>query len=218
VQGRLASLSPPAGTAGVREMSRIDQVCNKWQRADSSELIGWKQWVDKERRALSRSASSGALREPSLLAHRQLIREHMSQNMLYPDPAYKAACAHLKGVSRDSWKRFAGDADAGADPVLGYSVRWAASRSRLDTPFSSLRRGSESSQAFTAPRPLHIKPVDRALVASRVQRPQTVATPQMHRVMSMEELAPDLPERRARRQTEKNVAESTLASIAFSGQ
>ena len=224
----------------------------KFEAADSSQLIGWKEWISKEHK-LARASTSHAT-----YSSRRLLEGHMSAQQLRPDKCWEPAASHLKGASRYEWARYAGDTAVGTDPVLGYSSRWAAvaesqRRRQRPAPFAALRQVSMNSLAYTAPRPLTVKPVNRELLASRLWKPPPPSNyshviepdaalsfalilagatcvwcrdvrdlpiviagePEIHRVMSMAELAPDLPERRSRRPVENSATESSIVSIAF---
>ena len=178
----------------------------KVQALDASQLIGWKTWIAREER-LPRSPQA-------VFADRPLLSDFMARQNLRADPAYAPAPNNLRGASRHGWESF----KSGSDPLVGYNPRWAAARTRQPTPFTAMRQRSQSAHALQiALEPLHIRPVDRALVASRTRAPpKAQAAPAVHRVMSMAELAPELPERRARGQTEFSAQTSSIQSIAFS--
>ncbi len=179
-----------------------------FEAADGANLIGWKHWITKEHR-LSQSPSHATF------AHRELLEHHMSTNSLHPDPCYAPAPNLQRGGSRVEWARYAGAKGYG-DPVLGYSSRWAAARSRRPTPFVHLRQGSASQLAFSAPRPLDVKPVDRVAIEAKLRRP-TPPPAVVPRVMSMAELAPERDERPGRRANSLglNARDSTIEEIAF---
>lgn len=171
---------------------------------DSHDLLSWKHWIVKED-ALSRSASSTAL------LHRPMLERHMTTNGLTPSPAYAQASSHLRGRPRHEWARYAGDPLAGYDPVVGYNMRWAKARHpKRAAPFSQLRSVSASNldlqRALT---PLNIKPVERR----PPRAPPPPAEPTLHRVRTIEDLAPDIGERRARKQTEVNVHNSSQMAV-----
>jgi len=167
---------------------------------DAHELLGWKRWIIRED-SLSRAPSVPSF---GAVSQKQLLREHMAVNQLAPDPPYAPASSHLRGRNRHEWARFAGD--KGYDPVVGYSTRWAKQRSHRATPFSQLRSASASNLALeTALAPLNIRPVER--LPPRLHTAPT--DPTLHRVRSVWELAPDVEERRAKKQTSVRVDDSS---------
>ena len=166
---------------------------------DATHLIQWKRWITKED-LLSRTPT------PSTLTHPKLLHAHMSKNGLLPMPAYAPAASALRGRPRHEWARYAGEPSAGYDPLTGYNMRWASQRSKTAAPFTTLRSASTSNLALgNALTPLKIKPVER-LPPRRLPTPPP---PTIHRVLSLEELAPEVEERRSRRQTEYNVHDSS---------
>lgn len=82
-------------------------------------------------------------------------------------------------------------------------------------PFTATHRAQSASSLALggALTPLKIKPVDRTMLPKPARIP---TPPPLPKVLSMAELAPDVPERRTRRETQSNVRESSIASIAFS--
>ena len=180
-----------------------------FEAADGANLIGWKLWITKENWLANAPPSQATF------SHRSLLDHHMSTRRLRPDPCYAPAPNMQRGGSRHEWARFAGEKGYG-DPVLGYSSRWAAARSRRPTPFAHLRQGSASSLAFAAPRPLDVKPVDRMALEARMRRlPPSPAPPP--KVLSMYELAPEREEKIGRKKNELGISasDSTIQTIAF---
>ena len=139
-------------------------------------------------------------------ANRELMNSYMSSERLSLDPAYAPASSHLKGRPQHDWARFAGDPMAGYDPVLGYNSRWAKYSKKGGLPFTALRTTSASNLALAnAITPLNIKPV----VRRPPPRVPTPPQPHLYRPKSLEDLAPDLPERRGRKTTEFSVGDSS---------
>lgn len=176
----------------------------KFMAGDAHDLLNWKRWIVKED-VLSRSASSVAL------THKPLLHAHMDLNGLNPSPAWAAASCHLRGRPRHEWARYAGEPTAGYDPVVGYNMRWAKARNpRKSAPFSQLRSASSSNLALSAAlAPLNIKPVER-LPPRRLPTPPDLT---LHRVKTLEDLAPDIEERRSRKVTEVNVHDSSQMAV-----
>jgi hypothetical protein len=172
------------------------------QAGDAEHLIGWKTWISREER-LARSGSS------EIFKHRPLLAGFMDQQRLSEQPAYAPAPCHLRGGSRRDWQNFM----SGSDPLVGYNPRWAAARSRRPAPFSEMRQRSSSAIALErALTPLEIKPVDRSALAARMRAPQKPRTP-VARVVSMDDLAPEVEERRRKGQTEASMHDSSIRSI-----
>jgi hypothetical protein len=181
--------------------------------SDARELLSWKHWIRRED-ALYRSASaSSALMK---VGDRGRLTQYMRDHRLNPDPAYAPASSHLRGKPRYDWARYSGEPGAGYDPLVGYNVRWAERRTQKVAPFSGLRTSSSGNLALArALTPLNIKPVNRA----DLRRPPRTPPPQpVHRTISLEDLAPEIPERRNRRlpETGLSAGDSSIASIAFS--
>ena len=121
------------------------------------------------------------------------------------------ASSHLRGRPRYEWARYAGDPSAGYDPIVGYNMRWAKTRHpRKTDPFAQLRSTSASNLALgSALEPLNIRPVER-------RPPRRLPTPPaatIHRVKTMEDLAPDVEEKPHRRQTEVNSHDSSQMAV-----
>lgn len=152
---------------------------------DSHEVMLYKRWINKEN-ALAQSAQK---REVPF-SHQSLLQNHMSQRYLTPDPTYAAGSSHLRGRPRHEWARFAGQPQAGYDPVVGYNTRWSEKRSRKPAPFAMYRAQSASSVAMSeALTPLNIKPVERRSLPA--QRRATTPSEVMYKVTSMAELSGD---------------------------
>ena len=123
----------------------------------------------------------------------------MSSNFLVPVPAYPAASSHLRGRPRHDCARYAGDTQAGYDPIVGYNMRWSSQRSHKPPPFTLHRAKSASNLALSvALEPLNIKPVERRARPP----PRELTPPPVHKVMSMNDLAPEENKKPGRRPTE----------------
>ena len=190
---------------------------------DAHDLIGWKRWIEREERATGAwnhrwQSGMSVLTDDkppptaphAVLTQKPLLLPFTESQRLLPVPAYLPASAHLKGVPRHDWARYAGT--SGHDPVVGYSTRWAKERAKSKpVPFTNLRSSSTSNLALDrALTPLNIKPV----VRKPPVKPPTPPMPQMYKVMSMEDLAPDLGgplggEIRGRKTTEFNSHDSS---------
>ena len=106
---------------------------------------------------------------------------------------------------RHDWARYAGS--SGYDPIVGYSTRWAKQRTKKAEPFLQHRSISASNLDLGAAlQPLNIRPVERP---PPPPPPPPPPAPQMYRVMSMADLAPDIEERPQRRPTDYNVSDSS---------
>lgn len=186
---------------------------NQWppqmMAGDMHDLIGWKRWVTKED-AVLRTPSAHSLTVKPLLEHT------MSTYGLSPDPTWKESSSHQRGRPRHDWARYAGDPIAGYDPVVGYNMRWS-SRERMrsrQVPFTSTHRSQSASnlELSAALQPLRIKPVVRRPPRELPPRPD----PALYRVTSLEELAPEIEERRARKATEVNMQDSSQMATFLS--
>ena len=175
---------------------------------DSHEVALYKKWINKEN-ALAQSFQRGEIH----FDHKPTLRRDMSSHLLEPQPSYAAASSHLRGCPRYDWARFAGEPSAGYDPVVGYNMRWASNRSKTPAPFSMYRARSTSNLEFgTALEPLNVKPVVRR---ARPPMPKLVAQPQVHRTLSLNELAPEEAPRRKARTEYGNDNGSGIAALAF---
>ena len=171
---------------------------------DAHDLIGWKRWISKEDHLSNPTKSPSA----ATFMHKPLLTHYASNNRLLPDPAYAAGSSHLKGVPRHAWARYAGDPAAGYDPIIGYNSHWAKQRSKKPkpAPFSSFRSASTSNLNLAAAiQPLNIRPVER-LPPRRLPTPPPAT---IYKVMSMEDLAPVLPDLPGRRKGVCDIGDSS---------
>lgn len=188
----------------------VDKAGRPLMLGDAHEVLTMKLWMDRQHR-LAKTLGSSA----DLHASRAQLHRTMSEQRLTPDPAYMPAASHLRGAARWEWARYAGDPKAGYDPLVGYNSRWAEKRSRKPMPFANIRSLSSSNLALaTALTPLNIKPVDRRLLP----KPTPPPLPQPpHRVMSMAQLAPEHPDRPAKRAGESglSMSDSSIRELAL---